>query len=91
MSLALDGNSFVDVPALPQEIKELSPFDTAVASIDERLGIPNHDECITSTREKDVQSLGSSHESDLVRGIAPGHCDQHDSRFFALVVVYNGE
>jgi hypothetical protein len=66
MLLALDWKAFIDMVVLFQMIKKLPPNVFAFTCVHKSLGIPNHDQTITSSRKQHVKTFRCSHETDVM-------------------------
>jgi len=91
MSFAPDRKPIVNMTALFEQIKKLTPKLSAFASMKECVRISNQDHGITSSGEEDIQTLRRRHESNFMVRIASRESDDDNITLFSLVIVCRNE
>lgn len=87
MTLAACREAVVDMPIHPQHIEEASPQLTALFGRRESFTVADHDEPVACAGQKDVETFGSEHESDIMHRVAAGERDQDNLALLALIIV----
>ena len=87
MLLALDWKTIIYVTLLLHEVEKWRPCLICIATLEEGLRIPNHDESVTGSRKQDIEPLRRKHEPNVALFIAARKRYNDDLAFFALVVI----
>ena len=87
MLLALDWKTVIDMTLILHEFKKWRPCLICIATLEEGLRIPNHDESVTGSRKQDIEPLRRKHEPNVALFIATGKRYNDDFTLFALVVI----
>ena len=89
MPLTFDRKAFKDVTSLFQHREELVPKPSAPFGFEECVRISDQNQPVPCTREKDVESLGRTHEPNVVFGVRPRQARDNDVALFSLIVICN--
>jgi hypothetical protein len=69
VSFTFDGETFVHVGALVNELEKFAPKLLALPSVHKGLRVPDEDESVSCTGDEDVKALRGVHETDVAGGI----------------------
>jgi hypothetical protein len=69
VSFTCDGETFIHVGALVNELEEFAPELLALPSVHKGLRVLDEDESVSCTGDEDVTTLEGVHETDVAGGI----------------------